>query len=261
MGKLNLDDSIAIHLEDFIFDDVSIRQLLNQTSGIPDEYMDLAEDHRGDLGDVLTTSEVVELLNMYSTADNDPGEEMVYSNTNYVLLAAIVEAVSGVSFESFMYNELFLPLGMKNTRIWNLLSENPLPNQAIDFKQVNDERTPVETTWLDGVAGDGATLCSLHDLVIWDRFWYGNPLVSDELLEQAFTAPKLNDGTISDYGFGWVIENGRQWHDGSWLGANTHVARYPASRSFLAILDNSSNPRIDEIVHEIEVALEPILSN
>ncbi|QDV25930.1 Penicillin-binding protein 4* [Aureliella helgolandensis] len=261
MGLLDLDDSVAEHLENFSFENVSVRHLLNQTSGIPDEYMSLAEEHRETAGDILTISTAVELVMWHSKSDYAPGDATEYSNTNYVLLAGVIEAVSGMSFERFMSEELFQPLGMNDTRVWNLLSDQRSPNQASDFDQIDDDRTPIEPTWLDGVAGDGAVFSSLNDFVIWDRFWYGNSRVSNTLLEQAFDRPKLKDGSRSDYGFGWVVERKRQWHNGAWLGANTYIVRYPKTRSCLVVLDNSSNLRLDSIADEIEEALKPIFSD
>ncbi|QDT94920.1 serine hydrolase domain-containing protein [Gimesia aquarii] len=260
MGLLNLDDPVAKHLDGFVSDKVTIRHLLNQTSGIPDVYMDLAEEHRKELGEVMTISNVVELVKQYGELEHQPGDVMEYSNTNYVLLAGIIESVSEMSFEQFMHKELFKPLGMNDTRVWNLLSSERSSNQASDFDQVDEDRTPVETTWIDGVAGDGAVFCSLHDFVIWDQFWGGNPLISDELLNQAVKRPKLNDGTKSDYGFGWIVEQKRHWHNGAWLGANTYFVRYPESECCLVVLDNSSNIRLDAVVSHIEEALMPILA-
>lgn len=257
MNLLELDDPVANHLDGFTFENVTIRHLLNHTSGIPDEYMKLAKQHRKTIGDVLTTSKVVELVKQHSKAIHAPGDVMEYSNTNYVLLAGIVEIVSGVSFEKFMSEELFQPLGMNDTRVWNLLSEERSPNQASDFFQFFTKRLPHKIPWLDGVAGDGAVFCSLNDFVIWDRFWYGNPLVSDSLLQEAFKSPTLNDGTKSDYGFGWVIEQEYYFHTGGWLGANTYIARYPKSGGCVVVLDNSSNYfRSKKIVIEIENAFQ-----
>lgn len=260
MGLLNLDDPVAKHLDGFISEEVTIRHLLNQTSGLPDVYMDLAEQHRKEFGEGLTISDVVKLVNQYGELERRPGDAEEYSNTNYVLLAGIVESASGMSFEQFMHKELFKPLGMHDTRVWTLLSAERSSNQASDFDQVDEDRTPVETTWLDGVAGDGAVFCSLHDFVIWDQFWEGNPLISDELLRQAVKRPKLNDGTKSNYGFGWVIERKGHWHNGAWLGANTFIVRYPESRSCLVVLDNSSNLRMDKIADHLLEALKPILT-
>jgi CubicO group peptidase (beta-lactamase class C family) len=260
MGLLNLDDPVANHLEGFLSDKVTIRHLLNQTSGIPDVYMDLAEQHRKELGEALTISNVVALVNQHGELERQPGDAMEYSNTNYVLLAGIVESASGTSFEQFMHNELFKPLGMNDTRVWNLLSTERSPNQTSDFDQIDEDRSPVETPWIDGVAGDGAVFCSLHDFVIWDQFWEGNPLISEELLRQAVRRPRLNDGTKSDYGFGWVVERKGHWHNGAWLGAKTFIARYPESRCCLVVLDNSSNPRGDKIVGHLVEALMPTLT-
>lgn len=260
MGSLSLDDPVSKHLEGFISDEVTIRHLLNQTSAIPDVYMDLAEQHRDELGDVLTISDVVKLVNKYGELKGRPGDAMEYSNTNYVLLAAIVEAASGTSFEQFMQKELFQPHGMNDTRVWNLVSADRSPNQAADFDQVDDDRTPLESPWIDGVAGDGAVFCSLHDFVIWDQFWNGNSLISDELLHQAIERPELNGGAESDYGFGWVVEPKRHWHNGAWLGANTYIVRYPESKCCLVVLDNSSNIRLDAVARQLEQALRPILT-
>ncbi|WDQ15437.1 serine hydrolase domain-containing protein [Rhodopirellula sp. P2] len=261
MDLLDLDDPVAEHLDNFPFENVNIRHLLNQTSGIPDEYMTLAEEHHEPVGDVLTISKAVDLVMQHSKPDRPPGDAMEYSNTNYVLLAGVIESVSGKSFEKFMSEELFQPLGMNDTRVWNLVSDERSPNQASDFDQIDDDRTPIEPTWLDGVAGDGAVFSSLNDFVSWDRFWYGNSRVSNTLLEQAFDRPKLKDGSRSDYGFGWVVERKRQWHNGAWLGANTYLVRYPKTRSCLVVLDNSSNLRLDSIADEIEEALKPIFTD
>lgn len=257
-GRLTLDDPVAKHLDGFISDKVTIRNLLNHTGGVPDVYMDLAEKHRGELGKVLTTGDVVALVKKYAKMERTPGEAKEYSNTNYVLLAGIVEAVSDVSFEQFMEKELFEPLGMHDTRVWNLVSADRSDNQASDFEQINQDRSAVEVPWIDGVAGDGAVFSSLHDFVIWDKFWAGNSLVGDELLKQAITPATLNDGTESDYGFGWVVAGNRHWHNGSWLGARTFILRYPESRFCLVVLDNSSNPRLDAIVSELMKAVRPI---
>lgn len=83
MGLLGLDDPVAKHLEGFPAEDVTVRHLLNQTSGIPDEYMSLAQRHRKTIGGVLTISKVVEWVPQHSKGDGAPGEVMKYSNTNY----------------------------------------------------------------------------------------------------------------------------------------------------------------------------------
>jgi CubicO group peptidase (beta-lactamase class C family) len=250
--KIGLDDLVVDHLKGFPYDDVTIRHLLNMTSGIPDSYMDLANEHKENLGECLEVSDVVDLVATYPRArSNQVNEVHRYSNTSYVLLAAIVESASGLSFEQFMDDELFGLLAMKNTRVWNLVSKDEtFPGKAKTFSGSSD----LEPTFLDGVAGDGAVFCSLDDFVIWDQFWRGNDLVSPDLINQAFARPRLSDGSRPNYGFGWVIEGDGHWHNGSWLGAATYT--WQDENLYVVILDNSSSLIVDSMGLEIRGAFD-----
>ena len=93
---------------------------------------------------------------------------------------------------------------------------------------------------------------SIEDFVIWDAFWRGNDLISDDLLEQAFKKPTLNDGSTGDYGFGWLIADDRVWHNGSWLGAATHVSRGTVDENCIVILDNSASMIVDAMMTELD---------
>ena len=131
-GLLNYDDLVAKYLKDFPYEEVSIRQLLNQTSGVPDVYMSLAEKHKKEVGDTLSIAEAVQLVCKYPKSPvASPGEVYAYSNTNYIVLAGLIETISKQSFEAFLQEHLFDPLGMKNTKVWNLLSaESDFPNKT-----------------------------------------------------------------------------------------------------------------------------------
>ncbi len=259
-GHIELDHTVKNYLNGFPYRTVTVRHLLNQTSGIPDVYEEFAAEYLED-DEVLKIIDVMEMIKEdRPELDADPGAEFEYSNTNYVLLAGIIEAVSKKSFESFMREELFKPLGMKNTRVWNLVS--PLPEfskRAKDFIQNGNERIKIKTTSLDGVAGDGAVFSSLEDMLIWDEFWRSPQLLSSELLEEAFKTPELTSSGISNYGFGWNIEEGVMDHSGEWLGARTYVARYPKEKLWLVVLDNSSNSYIDSIIDSLAQAVEESL--
>ncbi|MEL7163293.1 MAG: serine hydrolase domain-containing protein, partial [Bacteroidota bacterium] len=196
----------------------------------------------------------VRLVNQEAApAVNRPGTAFAYSNTNYVLLAGIIEATSGKSFEAFLREELFTPLEMPNTRVWNLVSgEKTFPNKTGGFGRFAGRIKVLKPDFLDGVAGDGAVFSSIEDFLIWDRFWTGNELISDDLLQQAFVPGQLQGNETSKYGFGWALEEGYHWHNGSWLGAMTHIARNPERGTLLVILDNSQNIRLGDIAREVE---------
>ena len=256
-GEIRLDDPLKKYIEDFPYPKVTVRQLLNQTSGIPDDYMELAKEHRSEVNSPLCNQDVLQLFCKYKPElDHKAGAEYEYSNTDYVLLAALIEKVSTYSFEEYMTKAVFTPMGMKSSRVWNLNSMDDFTSRAHDL-DLSDEHDWEEehSSWIDGVAGDGAVFSSLEDFIIWDKLWNGNSLINAELVEEAFAKSTLNDGSKSNYGFGWVIEENYKWHNGSWLGARTYYARQNKGLSFV-ILDNSSNERIDKIAKQIRRALD-----
>lgn len=252
-GKLSFDDLVSKHVEGFPYDGVAIRHLLNQTSGVPDAYMGLADKNKENF-DVLTNEIAVDLvIKANKKADNPPNSKYQYSNTNYILLARIIELISGLSFEDFMKQELFEPLGMNSTRVWNLKSaDKTFENKADDFDNTAGKAEELKPSFIDGVAGDGAVFSSANDMLKWDRFWYGNELVSQETLAEAFKKPTLSNGKLSDYGFGWVITDKGMWHNGAWLGASTIITRNTEKKTCQVILDNSSNLSFDNVLKELE---------
>jgi CubicO group peptidase (beta-lactamase class C family) len=257
-GMLNLDDYITVYIPDLPYKKVMVRNLLNQTSGIPDIYLELAENEKENI-DLLTNQLAVELIiNERRKAAFKPNEKFQYSNTNYVILARIIEVVSELSFETFMKTEIFTPLGMKNTRVWNLLSEDStFSNKANDFDNQKANAKDIKPTFIDGVAGDGAVFSSANDMLIWDGFWYGNELISEPILKEAFKKPELLDGKQSGYGFGWVITENGMWHNGAWLGSNTIIIRNIKKKTCTAIFDNSSNLFFDKILKELMKKSKP----
>lgn len=251
-GLLAFDDPVVSIISDFPYPEVCIRHLLNQSSGVPDIYMELAERQKETiplLSNELATQLVVQEQREAVFA---PNEKFQYSNTNYILLARIIEIISGKSFEDFMRQEVFEPLGMSHTRIWNLLSEDStFTGKTADFQNFNGLTKELSPSFIDGVAGDGAVFSSVSDMLRWDQFWYGNDLLSEETLQEAWVQPQLSTGKNSDYGFGWVITQDGMWHNGAWLGANTLIVRNTDTRTCMVLLDNSSNLFFDQISEEL----------
>ncbi|MEO1449372.1 MAG: serine hydrolase domain-containing protein, partial [Bacteroidota bacterium] len=247
--SLTIDDPVARHIDGFPYPEVTIRHLLNQTSGVPDVYMQLADQHQDEF-EILSNEKAVALVVAANKpAVASPGAKFQYSNTNYILLARIIEVVSGKSFEAFMQEALFDPLEMTHTRVWNLFSaDKHFPGQVEDVKNFKGKMKRLEPTPIDGVAGDGAVFCSVSDFLKWDAFWYGNQLVSPELMAEARQKPVLGDGSSSDYGFGWMISDKGMWHNGSWLGAQTLIVRNTDRKTCLVVLDNSSNVFLENII-------------
>lgn len=254
-GKLAYDDLVTKYIPALPYPAVTIRHLLNQTSGIPDIYMRLARENKSDIS-LLTNEMAVDLLiSENEAAAYEPTTRYEYSNTNYILLARIIEIISGLAFEEFMDSALFTPLGMSNSRVWNLLSEdNTFPNKTNGFEKFRWKVTEVKPNFLDGVAGDGAVFSSINDLAKWDDFWNNNDILSPENRAEAFVRPVLKDGTSSDYGFGWIVTERGMWHNGDWLAAKTILIRNTNRKTCLAILDNSSNRYFEQIIEAVRTA-------
>ena len=251
--QINYDDLVSKYISNFPYHNVTIRNLLNQTSGIPDSYLDLAEKAKGKIG-VLTNEKAIKLIiENKPKANFEPNEQYEYSNTNYIALARIIELVSNQSFENFMANNIFIPLGMNDTRVWNLISEDKTFKGKTDgFEDLAGEIREIKPTFIDGVAGDGGVFSSLDDFVIWDKFWYQNKLISNENLKEAFKRPTLNNGEKSNYGFGWVIiKDDVVMHNGAWLAANTYFVRNTKKKTSFVLLDNSSNLFFEKIIGSI----------
>ena len=251
---INYDDIVSKYISNFPYDNVTIRNLLNQTSGIPDSYLDLAEKSKDKIG-ILTNEKAIKLLvENKPKANFQPNEKYEYSNTNYIILARIIELVSNQSFEKFMKDNIFIQLEMYDTRVWNLISEDKTFKGKTDgFEDLAGEIREIKPTFIDGVAGDGGVFSSINDFVKWDKFWYGNKLISEENLKEAFTRPTQNNGEKSNYGFGWVIVNDEVvMHNGAWLAANTYFVRNTKKKTSFVLLDNSSNLFFDKIFGSIK---------
>lgn len=253
-GKIEYDDLVSKYISNFPYNNVTIRNLLNQTSGIPDSYLDLAEKVKDKIG-ILTNEKAIKLiLETKPKANFKPNEKYEYSNTNYITLARIIELTSNQSFENFMKDNIFIPLEMNDTRVWNLISEDKsFIGKTDGFEDLAGEVREIKPTFIDGVSGDGAVFSSINDFVIWDKFWYENKLISSENLKEAFKRPTLNNGEKSNYGFGWVIINEDVvMHNGAWLASNTYFVRNIKKRTSYVLLDNSSNLFFDKIIKNIK---------
>ena len=133
--------------------------------------MRLAEKYRSNNG-IFTTAEMISLYQKYQPSLHfRPGTKFEYSNAGYVLLAEIIERVSGATFQNFMASHIFMPLHMNDTQVFNLLSESEPSKQVYGFKRkywiFGGKTEHQDLNYFDGVEGDGSIYSSAHDLNIW----------------------------------------------------------------------------------------------
>ena len=238
LGLLGYDDSVEEHVPLFPYDQITVRHLLTHTSGLPD-YIRLVDRYWH--GELLTNEALVRLFHQRNPElVFSPGSRFEYSNTGYVFLAVVIESVSGMSFEQFMYKHFFEPLQLRNAAVFNLLSDpDSLPSRVYG----RDGDDLYDLNELDGVTGDGAVYASIRDLLDWHTDLMQGAVFSDAILSEALKPVRLPGGRLSHYGFGWQLFEGQPHlmeHSGSWVGFNNHMIRNTQNGALLVMLSNDS---------------------
>ncbi len=242
-GKLQLDDAVVKYIPELPYTTVTIRQLLTHTSGIP-EYFDVFERYRGTL-DTLDNEGMIKMFATYKPApDFAPGSQWNYCNTNYVLLASVIERITKTIIHDYLQAHIFGPLGMKDTYVYNDLMHTVPANHVLGFEEVNGTKKLADLTHLDGVVGDGNVYSSVDDLLLWDQALYTTKLVKKETLALGFEPVKLNDGTTHAYGFAWGINKPGEYyaHTGSWMGFKNLICRDVKNKRTLVVLSSGTVP-------------------
>ena len=242
-GKLALDDKLARYIPELVdYGEITVSQLLHHISGVPD-HMELAAE-RWDAKTILTTNDMIALFEKYRPQLHfAPGEKFEYSNTGYVLLGEIISRVSGTPYAEFMVDEIFRPLGMKDSAAFNLSSKEctlrcrvfGLRKRFICFGR----KMRCDLNYLDGLFGDAGICASAEDLLRWDAALRDGTLIPNEIYREAYVSGKLNNGEATGYGFGWEIGASNVVdHFGEWEGFTSYVRRDLKKRTFLVVLSN-----------------------
>ena len=266
-GKLNYDDSVSKYLQ-IPYKGMTIRNLLTHTSGLPD-YQDIMDKY-WDKSKVAGNPDCIEYLNKYAPPKHfEPGEKYEYSNTGYMLLASIAEKASGKDFIELCRKWIFRKLKMKSTDIRTLEEKKATKNFAIGHIYVEERNKWVRadsfpssnyTIWLGNRKGPGRISSTAADLLKWDNALYTEKLIKQLTLQEAFTPMKLNDGSFSDYGFGWSLRRDPSLgrivsHNGDNPGYKTQIIRYIDKKKTLIVLNNNAHRDFNSIIKQLEAML------
>ena len=264
-GLLDYDELIEKYLPNLPYKGITIRHLLTHTSGLPDYYALM--DEYWDKSKVATNRDIIDYLVKYAPPKNfEPGEKYLYSNTGYVLLGSITEAVAGQDFIDFCQQTIFDPLQMTSTGIRSNAQKDELVNMAYGHIFVEEKNKYMRadsfpnsnyTIWLGGRKGPGRVSSTAADLLKWDQALLKNELVDKATMNEAFTPTALNDGTISNYGFGWGINPDSELgkivlHTGSNPGYKTIIVRYLDAEKTLIMLNNNAHPQFEDLRKTID---------
>ena len=244
-GKLNIKDDIRKHLPSYPIHKkiITVENLLTHTSGIPSftEFPNIFEI----LQMKLTTNEILDLFKD-KPLDFEPGERFSYSNSGYDVLGAIIESVSGMTYEDFVETEIFKKIGMKHSFYDH--PEELVKNKILGYDKDSSGYRSAEYTTMCAAFSAGALRSNVRDLAIWNKSIHEGKLISVENLARAFMPFKLNSGELSNYGFGWssstFLSHQLYYHDGGILGFRSSGFYFPEEDIYTVILSNntSSNP-------------------
>jgi len=255
-GKLKLDDLVKVYYPDApaSWDRITLFNLLTQTSGIPD-YVD-APDF-GDTMKLQRTPQQLIAVVRDKALDFAPGEKFAYSNSNYVLLAQVIEKTGGVPFQKFVQDNIFTPLGMKDS---GFDSAALMERRASPYSRRNG--AIVNASYIDpSVQVGGGAICSTtHDLLIWEKALLGGKLLSPASMKKMLTPFRDARGPgapfKAGYGMGVYVGttvDGRREisHTGSSAGVITMMAAYPDDKIFVILLSNTSTTPFGSIVSKL----------
>jgi CubicO group peptidase (beta-lactamase class C family) len=243
-AALLLDDPVAKYLEGFPFPLITVRNLLSHRSGLPN-YVHFVEKLGWDTHRFVTNADILQLL-IDHPDKLKPGRANAYfdyCNTNYALLALIVEKVSQIGFSEYLNTVFFKPLGMNNSFVYAVeMAEKVLPSYKF-----NNRKEPM--MFLDAVYGDKNIYSSPRDMMKWDLALSNGQLFSEKTLEEAFRGYSYEKRGTRNYGLGWrLVEmpTGKKiiYHNGWWHGNNTVFSRLPDDSTAIIVLGNKFNRSI-----------------
>lgn len=226
--KLSIKDPVYKHIDNFPRykkGDPTIEHLLNQTSGIKeiDPYLGVIDITFRDL---ITQSQLLNIATKIDELYFTPGEYFYYSNINYILLASIIEKISGKSYSEYLQEAIFKPLEMKNTVV-NTSTYNTIKNRAIGYTEDEGEFYKTHQYSLFYV-GDGQILTTPRDIFKWHQNLRKSIIGTPSLWKKMHTKAKLNDGTAINYGLGVEFETHNSWEANGFDGMITSgfVSKY-----------------------------------
>ncbi len=255
-GKLKLADSLRQYFPELPYHNITLWHLLTHTSGLPDYESLMIE--KWDHNKIAFNKDMIAFLaKERPPVVFAPASKWEYSNTAYVLLASIIEKISGQSFKQYMSKQIFKPLNMTHTRIYNTRRslKETIPNYAYGYvyndsskKFILPDNDPNNNfvIYLDGLQGDGIVNATTVDLLRWDRAVKNHTLLKKETADEMLSYQSLSDTASKRYyGYGVFLEKNEFGniisHSGGWPGYATYLARYTENDETYIVLSNNSS--------------------
>lgn len=249
-GALQLSDSVQKYFPAFPYHHISIQNLLSHRSGLPNYlyFMDTAWNKKI----YATNADVLQyILTNQPTVQSLPNKGFNYCNTNYVLLALIIEKITKKSFPTYLQENIFTPLKMKHSFVFSIKDTN----NYIPSYQYNNN--PYQLESFDCVYGDKNVYSTVKDLLLWDQALYNHQFIKPTTIAKAFTPYSNEKPSYRNYGLGWRLyidgADTLVYHGGWWHGNNTLFTRLIQDTATIISLGNKYNRGIYAIKQMAEI--------
>ncbi|WP_288459777.1 serine hydrolase domain-containing protein [uncultured Chryseobacterium sp.] len=247
-GKVNLSDHLTQYFPGFPYPNVTVKTLLDQRSGLPkyEYFITKIQPVPAELSKTFLTNE--DILNMIIKYKPDLAREtdtgFMYCNTNFAMLALIIEKVTKVPFPQAMKEMVFDPLKMKNSYIFQ---EKDIPTASQSFYYGGNKLYPLDR--LDLIYGDKNVYTTPRDLYSFSKAMFSKDFLKPELMDQVFTPYSNEKFGMNNYGFGFrmkIFDNGEKltYHNGWWHGTNSVFAHLLKSKVTIIAIGNKYSNRV-----------------
>ena len=258
--KLSLDQTVDEFFPGFPYPGITIKLLLSHRSGLAN-YLYFTDDSSvwPDKQKGMTNKDVMALFEQHKPAKYaNPDVRFFYNNTNFMILAAIVEKVTGQDFAVYMKENIFDPAGMKNTAIYSKAVYEKIPVDVVGHDRV--WRRSVVQNFQDGPVGDKGVYSTVQDLFLFDRALREGRLLQQETLDSAYVGRSKPIKTVFNYGYGWrTFDPGNHpmvYHTGWWHGFRSLFVRdlkKDITIVFLTNMVNASLLHLDELYQILDI--------
>ena len=243
-GKLSLDDNVKQFFPDFPYEGITIRLLLTHRSGMMN-YVYFTDNIWKDKMKPMSNMDVMRLIAEHKPARYAaPDTRFHYNNSNYMVLASIIEKVTGKPYADYMMTNVFKPAGMKRTHVYSTTVYKKPPVDVVGHDRT--WRYSVVQNFLDGPVGDKGIYSTIHDLVLYDNALRNGRLLKKETLDSAYKGRNKPVNGHFNYGYGWRVfegDNNRRvvYHTGWWHGFRHIYVRDLDKKIVVVFLGNLTN--------------------
>jgi CubicO group peptidase (beta-lactamase class C family) len=265
-GKLKLTDDVKKFFPNFPYDGITVKLLLSHRSGMMNYVYfidDIWRKEKRNMKKGVSNQEVMQVIaDVKPNRYTKPDDRFHYNNSNYMVLGAIIEKVTGKPYAEYMMEHIFKPAGMKNTHVYSTSVYPKIPVDVVGHDR-NSFRYSVVQNFLDGPVGDKGIYSTLHDLVLYDKYLKNERLLTKKSLDSAYVGRNKPVNGHFNYGYGWRMFDGKGmdkvvYHTGWWHGFR-HIYIRDLDKDivviFLGNLTNGSLMHLDELFKYLKMPI------